>query len=110
MDLERAMQFILELQAKHEQRSAEHEQRLAEHGQRSAEHAQRFAQIEGALNTLTGVVGTLADNVMKLDSALATLVDSQIQTEERFRATDERIEKLVFAVGALTRHLGEQQL
>jgi len=51
MDLERAMQFILELQAKHEQRSAEHEQRLAE-------HEQRFAQIEGAPNTLTGLLIT----------------------------------------------------
>ncbi len=56
---------------------------------------------------------TLTTRVTRLETTMAELADltrvlmaAQIKTEERFQATDERIEKLVSAIGELTRRNG----
>jgi hypothetical protein len=40
-----------------------------------------------------------ADKGTKLDGALVTLTEEQIKTEERSKRTEERIDKLVCAIG-----------
>jgi hypothetical protein len=57
---------------------------------------------------LENLMCVLADNQAKLDDALVLLTEAQIKTEERFQqvaqdfqATDERIGKLVSAIGVL---------
>jgi hypothetical protein len=59
---------------------------------------------------------TLSTRVTRLESTMAELADlarvlmaAQIKTEERFQATDERIEKLVSAIGELIRRNGRSQ-
>jgi transposase len=43
------------------------------------------------------------------DEKVKILLDSQIKTDERFRQTDERIEKLVSAIGELIRRMPVNQ-
>jgi len=75
---------------------------------------ERFARIESAIDRVS-------DNQARLDDALVTLAEAQIesvrrfnafvdetnkrfqQTDERFRQTGERIDNLVSAIGALIR-------
>jgi galactokinase len=45
----------------------------------------------------------LADKQEKLDDVLVLLTEAQMKTEERFQQTDERIDKLVSAVGEFIR-------
>ena len=63
---------------------------------------------------LENLVGVLAEKQAKLDDVLVLLTEAQIKTEEhfqevgqRFRETDERIGKLVSAIGELVRRNGK---
>jgi hypothetical protein len=58
----------------------------------------RVARIEENMANITKKHAELEDMVK-------ILFDSQIKTDERFRQTDERIEKLVIAIGELIRRM-----
>jgi chromosome segregation ATPase len=71
---------------------------------------ERVSTLEEAMRRAFTAIEALAEKEAKLDDALATLIESQIQmqqeqikTEQRFRQTDERIEKLVIAMGEFLR-------
>ena len=59
---------------------------------------------------LETVMAELAERQLELDAMVKVLLDSQIKTDQRFRETDqrldERIEKLVSAIGELIRRNG----
>ena len=54
----------------------------------------RVTRLEEGEGRAWAAIETLADRQTALDGALATLVGAQIKTEERFRETDARLEKL----------------
>jgi len=51
--------------------------------------------------TMTEIAGKHS----QLDDLVKVLLDAQIKTEARFQQTDERIDKLVSAIGELISHL-----
>ncbi len=54
------------------------------------DHEERITRTERILDRLSVYVDGLADRNDRLDSALATLIEAQIKTEERWRETDKR--------------------
>jgi hypothetical protein len=61
----------------------------------------RVTRLEESHIALAGSLKDLADTVKGLSGKVEILLDAQIKTDERFRQTDERIEKLVIAIGEL---------
>ena len=73
--------------------------------------------VEAHISHITATLEIIAENQHRLDEALVTLVDAQIQTQQRFAEvaerfaetdrrfadTDERIARLVSAIGELVR-------
>ncbi len=53
-------------------------------------------------------IDALADKQARLDDVLVLLTEAQIKTEERFRETDGRIDKLVSAIGEFIRASGSR--
>jgi hypothetical protein len=52
---------------------------------------------------LEKLMAEVAEKQSHLDDLVRVLFDAQIKTEERFRRTDERVEKLVSAIGEFIR-------
>ena len=51
----------------------------------------------------------LATNQVELDNALSTLADAHIKTQQQFRQTDARIDRLVLGIGDLIRAMSERK-
>lgn len=64
----------------------------------------RVARIEEFMGRAFTAIEVLAEKEARLDDVLVTLSEAQIKTEERFQRTDERIDKLVSAIGELLRN------
>ena len=58
------------------------------------ELSDRVMRLEEGAGRAWAAIETLAHRQTALHDSLATLVDAQIKTEERFRETDARLEKL----------------
>jgi len=86
--IERNIEFLSESAARNEARHTKHESEMTD--------------IRRELDRIVGVMGSVVDRQNQMDEALATLVDAQIRTEERFRQTDERIDDLVRAIAEKT--------
>ena len=65
----------------------------------------RVTRLERAMTEVTENLATIAKQHSELDGLVKTLLDAQIKTEERFRQTDARIEKLVSAIGESINHV-----
>jgi chromosome segregation ATPase len=65
---------------------------------------ERVSRLEESENRAWTAIEALAEKQARLDDALVTLADAQIKTEQRFRETDARIEKLVVAIGEFLRN------
>ena len=52
---------------------------------------------------LERAIAEIAEKHSKLDDLVPVLMDTQIKTEKRFQQTDERIDKLVSAIGEFIR-------
>jgi predicted nucleic acid-binding Zn-ribbon protein len=50
-------------------------------------------------------LGEITEKQSHLDDLVKILLNAQIRTEKRFQETDERIEKLVSAIGKLIQHI-----
>jgi predicted nucleic acid-binding Zn-ribbon protein len=68
---------------------------------------ERFERLEDILDRLAGRVAALDDALVSLAESQERLYDVQAdqykRTQEQFRQTDGRIERLVSAIGELTR-------
>ena len=64
----------------------------------------RVTRLEDLAGRAFTAIESLADKQARLDDVLVTLTEAQIRTEERFQRTDDRIEKLVSAIGDLLRN------
>lgn len=73
--------------------------------EQQAQLVEKQTQTEQALVRVVATVDKLADQVTKLDEVMETLAKAQIQNQERFRQSDERLDRLVSAMGELIARL-----
>jgi len=95
MDVEKTIEFLLETGARHDR---------------------EMGELKRQMSRLIGVVEGLAGHVSKIDGALAALAEAQIRTDARLdrvaeefrdrdRILDDRINKMVSAIGEISRPL-----
>ncbi|HET7102368.1 MAG TPA: hypothetical protein VFJ52_14530 [Terriglobia bacterium] len=105
MDIEKTMQFMLEMQAKHEVWFQKHEDAMKQHeeafnriGASLEAGAARAAQLESSVATLTDLVGRVAQAEIRLtermDSGFRNLRESQTASEYKLNALIETVDKL----------------
>lgn len=103
MDVERTMQFILEMQARHEAAIQKHDEQIA---QNASQIAQNSAQIAG----VTDLIGRLAAAEIRLVERIDRLAvkinemrdaqrDAQAATDYKLNALIETVDKLVHRNG-----------
>ncbi|MGH9719717.1 MAG: hypothetical protein ACRD8O_05855 [Bryobacteraceae bacterium] len=82
MDVEKTIEFLLQQQGRNEM-----------------EHARMMERTEAIMR----IAEANTQNIARLDDVMATLAEAQIRTQERFMQTDDRIDKLVSAIGEFLR-------
>lgn len=113
MDIEKTMQFMLEMQAKHETWLQKHEEAMMRHEEAMQRHeeaitridaaleagAARAAQLESSVATLTDLVGRVAQAETRLaermDSGFRELKDAQAASEYKLNALIETVDRLI---------------
>ena len=87
MDVEKTIEFLLNNQAKHDERLTRLETVVG--------------TLAGSVGSLAGSVDKLADNIERLDEAMVTLAESGVQTNRRIDQLGMRVDQLVSAMGAM---------
>ena len=99
MDIEKTMQFILEVQARLEASVQGHDERLARLEAAAQEHEERFAKLESSMATVTDLVGRVAEAEIRLTERMATgyqeLRALHADTEYKLNALIDTVDKLV---------------
>ncbi|MBI3683389.1 MAG: hypothetical protein HY235_23700 [Acidobacteria bacterium] len=90
------MDFVLQAQARHEQEMLE----IREQIRKVDTHLGRAAE---NIESLAGLVLKLAERQDRLDRTMETLAEAQIASQQRSKETDERIDRLVVAIGEMAR-------
>jgi hypothetical protein len=92
MDLERTMQFILEMQAKLEASAAKHDEQIAKHDE-------QIATLAASVTTLTDLVGRIAQAeirlVERMEVGFRELHEIQATTDYKLNALIDTVDKLV---------------
>jgi len=65
--------------------------------------------LEDQMARVVSTLDRLATNQVELDNALSTLADAHIKTQQQFRQTDARIDRLVLGIGDLIRAMSERK-
>jgi predicted nucleic acid-binding Zn-ribbon protein len=105
MDIEKTMQFILDMQAKHEAWLQKHEEAMKTHEEAISRidaaleaGAARSAKLESSVATVTDLVGRLAQTEIRLadrmESGFRNLRDAQAASEYKLNALIETVDKL----------------
>lgn len=92
MDVEKTIQFILDMQAKHEVWLQRHQEAIA--------------RIDAAIEANAGRIGQLVDVSMSLANNLQTLGE---ETDRRFRETDYKLNALIDTVDKLVKRNGNRE-
>ncbi|MDE3181717.1 MAG: hypothetical protein KGM47_18885 [Acidobacteriota bacterium] len=87
MDVEKTMQFILEMQAKHEVAAQRHDEQIAKHDQ-------QLALLEKSVAAVTDLVGRLAQAELRLVDRINELRDAQAGTDYKLNALIDTVDKL----------------
>ena len=95
MDVERTIEFLLNNQAKHDERLTRLETVVG--------------SIAGSVQSLAGSVEKLADNVERLDGAMVMLAESGVQSNRLIDQLGMRVDQLVSAMGTIVRQQPPQQ-
>jgi predicted nucleic acid-binding Zn-ribbon protein len=99
MDIEKTMQFILEVQARLEASAQAHDERLARLEASAQGHEDRVAKLESSVATVTDLVGRLAQAEIRLaermDAGFQQLREVQTSTEYKLNALIDTVDKLV---------------
>ncbi|HET9179391.1 MAG TPA: hypothetical protein VFQ24_13625 [Terriglobia bacterium] len=104
--MEKAMQFMLDMQAKHEGWLQRHEEAMKRHEEAINRidaaleaGAARAAQLDSSVATVTDLVGRLAQTEIRLaermESGFRDLRDAQAASEYKLNALIETVDKLV---------------
>jgi chromosome segregation ATPase len=101
MDVEKTIEFILDLSAKTEQRFAQNEERFTKFEERFARIEENFAKADGRLTRLedylvkaNGRFGRLENNFVRLEENFAKLQESFARAEARADRADRRMDRL----------------
>ena len=105
MEIEKTMQFMLDMQAKHEAWLQKHEEAMKRHEEAFTRidaaleaGAARAAQLESSVATLTDLVGRVAQAEIRLtermDSGFRDLKEAQAASEYKLNALIETVDKL----------------
>ena len=105
MDVERTINFILDLQAKAEIRQAKADERLAKADERQAKAETRLSATEKRLDKRMDAIAKLIQQGMRMlvtqkaetDRKINALVDAQMRGEARMERLDEKMEDLAVA-------------
>lgn len=106
MDIEKTMEFILNVQAKVEALGQQNAQRIAELQVLAKGHEERIAKLESSVATVTDLVGRLAQTETRLAERMNGLAERtevgfrelrqiQADTEYKLNALIETVDKLV---------------
>jgi chromosome segregation ATPase len=99
MDLERTMQFILEMQAKLEASVAKHDEQIARNSEQIAKHDEQISTLAASVTTLTDLVGRIAQAEIRLVERMETgfreLHEIQATTDYKLNALIDTVDKLV---------------
>ena len=87
MDVEKTIEFLINNQAKHEERLTRLETVVG--------------TLAGSVGSLAGSVDKLADNIERLDEAMVALAESGVQTNRRTDQLGMRVDQFVGAMGAM---------
>jgi uncharacterized membrane protein YccC len=101
MDVEKTMQFILEMQARHE---ATIQQILEAQGR----HEAAMQQLDERLNRVSALSEANTARIGQLVDVCASLANHGEETDRRFRETDFKLNALIETVDKLIRHNGSQ--
>ena len=106
MDIEKTMEFILNVQAKIEALGQQNAERIAELQALAKGHEERLAKLESSMGTVTDLVGRLAQAEIQLaervdgltermEAGFRELKEIQAGTEYKLNALIETVDKLV---------------
>lgn len=99
MDVEKTMQFMLEMQAKHETWLQRHEEAFTRIDAALEAGAARATQLESSVATLTDLVGRVAQAeihlVERMDSGFQELRDAQAASEDKLNALIETVDRII---------------
>ena len=99
MDIEKTMEFILNVQAKIEALGQQNAERIAELQALAKGHEERIAKLESSVATVTDLVGRVAQAEIHLTERMETgfqeLREVQAGTECKLNALIETVDKLV---------------
>ncbi len=94
MDIEKTMQFMLDMQAKHEAWLQKHEEAFTRIDAALEAGAARAAKLESSIATLTDLVGRVAQAEIRLGEQILDLKQVQAASEYKLNALIETVDKL----------------
>ena len=98
MDIEKTMQFILDVQARLEASAQQHDDRLARLEVLAHGHEERFAKLESSVAAAADLVGRLAQAeirlVERMDAGFQQIREVQSNTEYKLNALIDTVDKL----------------
>ncbi|MGH9398710.1 MAG: hypothetical protein ACRD18_17910 [Terriglobia bacterium] len=96
------MQFILEMQAKHEaaaqrndEQIARNSEQIAKHDEQIAKNSEQIAVLERSVASVTDLVGRVAQAELHLVDRINDLRDAQASTDYKLNALIDAVDKLV---------------
>ncbi|MGH9358121.1 MAG: hypothetical protein ACRD22_07100 [Terriglobia bacterium] len=95
MNIEQTMQFILDMQAKHEAASQKRDEQIAENSRQLAENSRQIQSNTGMIRQLVDVSLSLAHHGEETDRRIRELAESQSRTDYKLNALIETVDKLV---------------
>ncbi|MGH9447787.1 MAG: hypothetical protein ACRD3O_19000 [Terriglobia bacterium] len=95
MDIEKAMQFMLEHQARHDAAIQQHNLAIQQLDERDKRHDERIAKNEEQIASLADLVGRLAQAEIRLVERMNT---GQKQADERLNALSDRVDAFIVFV------------
>jgi len=102
MNVEKTMQFILDMQAQLTASAQKHDERLSRLESVAAQHDERLTRLEASVATVTDLVGRLAqaeirlvERMDRLAQEMERLGESQAYTDQRLNALIDIVDKLI---------------
>ncbi|MGH9470374.1 MAG: hypothetical protein ACRD1N_08550 [Terriglobia bacterium] len=113
MDVERTIQFILEMQAKHEVFLQKHEEAMQRHEQAMQRHDEAITRIDAAVEANTGRIAQLVDVCMSLannmENGFRAVREEFRQLREVQSSTEYKLNALIDTVDKLVRNGGRRE-
>ena len=106
MDVEKTMQFILEMQAQHAIAIQKLDEQMARHEARFAQHDGRLTRLEASVATVTDLVGRLAQAEIRLVERMDRLAQEMERLGKSQAHTDRRLDALIDIVDKLIQRNG----